>query len=146
MMPQISCDLLIPQSLTDLIESDFWPLTPQATGAQNLKPLIPLPKIQSFAPEEHSIYFYPPPFRTMKQASARSSVWLLSMSAMDEIDENLTLVLGDFGPGSDTLFALDYRKSLDNPSVIRLQWNLEASNHWVEIAPSFAEFAKMILD
>ena len=68
------------------------------------------------------------------------------MWANHEIDPALTLIIGDFGLGSDAPIALDYRKDLNEPSIIRLQWNLEADNHWVEIAPSFAEFVAMLFD
>ena len=68
------------------------------------------------------------------------------MWATHEIDPALTLIIGDFGLGSDAPIALDYRKDLNNPSVICLQWNLNADNHWGEIAPNFAEFAQMLLD
>ncbi len=62
-----------------------------------------------------------------------------------EIDPDNTIIIGDFGLGSDAPIALDYRKDKNNPAVIRLCWTKE-SNHWVEIAPNFAEFSKYITE
>ena len=73
------------------------------------------------------------------------------MMAIHEIEPSLTLIIGDFGLGSEAPIALDYRKNIDNPSVIRLHWGRPVTrryenNHWIEIAPSFAEFAQMLFD
>lgn len=144
-------DLPLPQALLDLIESGFWPLTLQASNAQNLKSLVSLDKIKAFAPEEQDICFYRPPFGTEAQFLANHNFAHLAMWCTKEIDPALTLIIGDFGLGSDAPIALDYRANFDDPLVIRLKWGEPytrtfENNHWVEIAPSFAEFAKMILD
>ena len=139
-------NLLLPQALLDLIDSGFWPLTQQQSNAQHSHCLIARDKIQSFAPDEEYIFFYRPPFSTEAEWIKRNPFLTAPMWANHEIDPALTLIIGDFGLGSDAPIALDYRKDLNEPSIIRLQWNLEADNHWVEIAPSFAEFVAMLFD
>lgn len=138
--------LPLPQALTDLINNGFWPTTEQASLAQNLKCLVSPDKIRAFAPEEEWICFYRPPFGTEEQYMKNNPSWDSPMWATHEIEPSLTLIIGDFGLGSDAPIALDYREDRNNPSVIRLQWNLAEANHWVEVALSFAEFAKMIID
>ena len=75
------------------------------------------------------------------------------MSAAHEIDPDLTLLIGDFGLGSDAPFALDYSQNFDSPRLIRLQWGKPTkdgsnhtifNNHWVEMAPDFESFCEMI--
>ena len=139
-------DLPLPQALIDLIESGFWPLTDQQSNAQHSRCLIALDKIRAFAPDEKYVFFYRPPFSTEEAYMKNNPSLGAPMWANHEIDPALTLIIGDFGLGSDAPIALDYRKDRANPSVIRLQWNSGEANHWREIAPSFAQFAKMILD
>ncbi len=69
------------------------------------------------------------------------SFWSDPNSAFMEIDPDSTILIGDFGLGSDAPIALDYRKDKNTPAVIRLLWAKDG-NHWVEIAPNFAAFAK----
>lgn len=59
---------------------------------------------------------------------------------------NKTILFADFGRGSDTCFALDYRKNSTNPSVILLYWGKkpEEDNRWRKIANSFEEFDELI--
>ena len=150
-MPTISSDLPLPQALIDLIESGFWPQTEQESLAQNLRCLIALEKIRAFAPEEEWIFFYRPPFSTEEKWMKHNPSLGDPMWATHEINPALTLIVGDFGLGSDAPIALDYRKDFENPRVIRLKWAqgpkwAPENNHWVEIAPSFADFVKMLFD
>ena len=71
------------------------------------------------------------------------------MNAIHEIDPDLTLIIGDFGLGSDAPLALDYRTGI-TPSVIRLRhicdkeiWDKMTSS-WVQVAPTFDNFLQMI--
>ncbi|WP_433288499.1 hypothetical protein [Micromonospora sp. CA-244673] len=48
-----------------------------------------------------------------------------------DIDPHMSLLLGDLGP--DQPFSLDFRRSLESPSVIYLG----SRPGWVEVAPSF---------
>lgn len=67
----------------------------------------------------------------------------LEFGATEEIDPDLILLIGDFGPGSDAPFALDYRLSAMEPRVIRLKWSGRGKeNHWVEMFPNFSQFAR----
>ena len=74
------------------------------------------------------------------------------MAAAHELDAGLTLLIGDFGLGSDAPIALDYRKDICNPSVIRLRHVQDGDNWgkmistWVEIAPTFDAFVGMIFE
>ncbi|HEX8464863.1 MAG TPA: hypothetical protein VF627_09630 [Abditibacterium sp.] len=60
-------------------------------------------------------------------------------------DHELTLIIADFGLGSDAPVALDYSQNRDEPRVTTLKWD-KAGNHWVQLAPNFDRFLKMILD
>lgn len=64
--------------------------------------------------------------------------------ALDQIDPELALVIGDFGLGSDSPIILDFRQA-QNPPVLRLQWGPRGQgNRWVQGAPDFDEFASML--
>ena len=53
--------------------------------------------------------------------------------------------LADFALGSDAPIALDYRQSIDCPTVIRYRWSEWAErNCWVYVAPSFSQFAEKL--
>jgi hypothetical protein len=62
--------------------------------------------------------------------------------ALNEIEPELALDIGDFGLGSDSAVVLDYRKA--DPSVIRLVWRKPDPNTWVLCAGTFDEFADML--
>ncbi len=137
--------LPLPQALSNLIESGFWPTTEADSLAQNLKSLVPRDRIKAFAPEEDSIYFYQPPFATVSLCKKHGEqFWDWPMSAAHEIDADKTILIGDFGLGSDAPIALDYRRNTNSPSVIRLKWSQEGNN-WVEVAATFEDFIKLIL-
>ena len=42
--------------------------------------------------------------------------------ASKKISPELTIIIADFGLGSDTVAAFDYRADRDNPAVIRPLW------------------------
>jgi hypothetical protein len=53
-----------------------------------------------------------------------------------------SIVMADFGPGSDAPILLDYRFDLARPRVLRLKWGPAARNNtWVIAAETFHEFA-----
>jgi hypothetical protein len=133
--------LTLPPELTALIESGVWP-TPNNVQQQNLHSIVPESVIRSFAPEESKLYLYPPPFTTIRK-SIGDSWWSNPMSTLSELDPDRTMLIGDFGLGSDAPLALDFRRSISEPSVIRLKWANEG-NHWVEVTPTFKEFAAII--
>jgi hypothetical protein len=119
-------------------------MTEEAERAQNSYSIIPAEVIRSLAPEEQSIYFYRPPFRSVSSCQAHGEkFWDVPTTATHELDPEKTLLIGDFGLGSDAPIALDYRRDINRPSVIRLKWS-QGGNHWVEMAATFEEFAKRI--
>jgi hypothetical protein len=71
-----------------------------------------------------------------------------------EVDRDLMIEIGDFGHGSDQPIILDYQKDRKDPNVRRLACKIVRSgpegrrkswdNHWVEVAPSFNEFARLL--
>ena len=67
--------------------------------------------------------------------------WTDPRFSVAEIEPCKTVLIGDFGPGSDAPIALDFRSSLNQPEVIRLQWGKEHENHWIKVAPTFLQFA-----
>jgi hypothetical protein len=137
--------LQIPKELTALIESGFWPRDHDQARSQNLRSLVPESSVRQFAPEEHKLFLLPPPFYIVRQflKGPEEKFWADPRTALHEIDPDLTLLIGDFGLGSDAPIALDYRQRIDQPSVIRLRWAKDG-NHWIEIAPTFAAFASFL--
>lgn len=139
-------DLPLPQALSNLLESGFWPATEADSLSQNLKSLVRRDIIKAFAPDEDFISFYRPPFRSVSWCRKHGEqFWDWPMSAAPELDAERTLLIGDFGLGSYAPIALDFRPDRDNPCVIQLQWS-QNGNHWIEIAATFDEFAEMILE
>ena len=67
------------------------------------------------------------------------SFWHNPIAAVNEINPDLTVLIGDFGMGSDAPIVLDYSRGTNAPTVIRLKWSPDG-NHWVELAPDLATF------
>jgi hypothetical protein len=127
-----------------------------------LKPLGPprvsVERIQRIDRSEDALHLEPPPFLSSRQRT--SIAWAVSERpqyeryfAPDEIDRDLMIEIGDFGHGSDKPIILDYRNDLKEPSVYRLAFSRVISptdgtkswdNHWVKIAPSFDDFARLL--
>jgi hypothetical protein len=136
----------VPSEISDLITLGWWPKDRESTNKQNLQPLVQKSVIQRFAPEEYTIYLLPPPFVRVEDCLINEkSFWRDPRSALHEIDPGKTVIIGDFGLGSDAPIALDYRKNPDYPAVIRLRWSEHGKdNHWVEIAPDVKTFIELI--
>jgi len=137
--------LRIPTEIGVLIESGLWPANEEEANKQNLKCLIPEASVRALAPEESKLFLYPPPFSTVQEvmSGAEADFWKDAGTAVSEIAPALTLLIGDFGAGSDAPMALDYRDDVRNPPVIRLRWSSEG-NHWVKIAASLAEIVPIL--
>ena len=139
-----------PALLEELLAAGRWPQTVEEQLRQNLsQPLVPAERVRKLAPEESEVFLLAPPFRTVRDyASSDSrrylaSFWSDPMAAPTEIDFDLALDIGDFGPGTDAPILLDYRENPKAPRVIRLQWSLgEGGNHWVTMAPDFETFVR----
>jgi hypothetical protein len=133
--------LKIPVELVRLIDAGVWPGDDSAANMQNLKPLFTETAVKAFAPEEFGIFLYAPPFHTIQQEIDNSCGLTDEQYALADIDPSLTVPIGEFGVGSDTAIALDFRTTQQYPSVIRLVWNFpEQPNRWRLVAPSFVEF------
>jgi hypothetical protein len=69
----------------------------------------------------------------------------LQFGALDQIEPERALIIGDFGMGSDAPIILDYRNADSDPPVLRLRWSEGRDNNaWVRCAASFDEFADML--
>jgi hypothetical protein len=137
--------LQLPGSLQELLAAGRWPRNRNEEIRQNLTLLVSVPRIKQLAPEEESLYLLAPPFHTVAERAASNKYWLDQTSAPSEIDFELALDIGDFGPGSDAPILLDYRTSQLDPRVLRLRWSHRGiDNHWVETAPNFKTFALIL--
>lgn len=133
---------VLPPLLRTLVEAGRWPRTQEEALKQNTSPRVSGDRIRALAPEESLIFLEPPPFSTVRQLGAAHPFWRGPMADPNGIDPDRTIVLGDFGLGSDAPIALDYRHDAANPRVIRLRWvGPDTPNRWVVMAPDFASFA-----
>jgi hypothetical protein len=141
--------LPLPKRLLNLIETGRWPRTRQEALKQNVKSLVPKERIQLFAPAESTIFLCAPPFYTVaadiaaREKRGHHNLWS-AYAAVDSISPELSIVIGDFGLGSDAPILLDYRQGGSNTPVIRLQWRKPEPNIWVLCSSSFDGFADML--
>jgi hypothetical protein len=88
-----------------------------------------------------------PPFRTIAKvrgAGGAGDFWE-RFGALDQIDPERALIIGDFGLGSDSPVILDYALNPSSPPVLRLRWGPRGlGNEWVQGARDFDEFAEML--
>jgi hypothetical protein len=138
--------LKLPKRMLALIESGAWPRESMDSMRMNTEPLVSVERIHRFAPEEHLLVLYPPPFFTIAEDLIGDTTKYWSrFGALNEIIPELIVPFGDFGMGSDTSLALDYRADRENPAVIRLLWReYEQPNTWVRCTDSFDEFADIL--
>lgn len=129
----------LPEELEALITSGFWPNANNA-NRQNLESLVPEDRVRAFAPEEERIWFDPPPFGLVTDLIARGeNFWCREEAHPAGISPVHSIVIGDFGLGSDAPIILDYRESPNRPSVLRLRWGATfADNRWIVASESFA--------
>jgi len=130
--------LQLPAELKQLVDDGLWPMNNQSCQLQNLHPIIPPEIVRTFAPDEQTIVLYPYPFCTVEEARRSNKYWEDERSAIGEIAPEFSLIIGDFGLGSDTAIILDYRT--EKPRLLRLQWRAK-ENHWVDCGLSIAELA-----
>lgn len=138
----VSESLPIPSALNVLIEAHVWP-TAESADAQTLTPLATPEDVDRLAPGERTIYLDPPPFATLASEVATNPEFWDEHGALTELDPELALVIGGFGPGSDAAIVLDYRRTPSDPSVMRLAWD-GTGNHWVQAASTFGDFARLL--
>jgi len=106
---------------------------------QNLRSLVAEAQVRAFASDESTIYFSPPPFHTVSELLASNQqFWMSEMACPTGISFEHSVVIGDFGPGSDAPILLDYRTDARCPSVLRLRFGKTfAENQWVKAAENF---------
>jgi hypothetical protein len=135
--------LELPATLGALIARGAWPLTEAEANRQNLE-RAPIPRtlVERLVPGESALYLLWPPFRTIAErcADGERKFWS-DVGALDQIDAERALLIGDFGLGSDTAIVLDYRRP-DSPPLLRLTWTgTPLRTRWVPFFDTFAEFA-----
>lgn len=140
--------LKLPALLKALLAAGHWPRTREEANRQNLQPLIPAERVRLFAAEENEIHLSAPPFHTVAdEDNGGSKRFWQEYGALEQIAPERSLIIGDFGLGSDSPIILDYREG-SNPPVLRLRWlELEPGQvrtDWVKGAMSFDEFAEML--
>lgn len=131
-------DLPLPPELEALIDGGHWPRTEEQQRLQNLNSPIAGERLRKLIPEEPELILYAPPFTTVADELNLNAKFWTEHGALDEIDPARTLMIGDFGLGSDSALVLDYRQ--DPPLVLYLKWGSEG-NHWWIVSPTFAKFA-----
>ena len=95
----------LPLRLSALLQSGRWPADRATAQKQNLRSLVSADRIRQVAPEEAMIYLEPPPFHTLAAESswAAAEFWR-EHGALDEVNPERALVIGDFGLGSENSF------------------------------------------
>jgi hypothetical protein len=128
--------LSIPRKLLELVRARRWPADADAERAQNRVPLASRERVQAVTHgSEESIFLYcPQSFRRVASATNELDLfWRRPEAAPTGIDFERSIVIGDFGLGSDAPIILDYRASVTAPTVLRLHWSPNG-NRWVEMA------------
>ena len=140
-MSQINLE--IPKELLTLVEDGIWPKDEKESMRQNIVLLITRENLKKVAPDEDYIYFYAPPFEIVDSLIKENREFWIEHGAIDSIEPEKCLMIGDFGLGSDAAIILDYSKDLSKPTVKRQVWS-NGGNYWDTIAPSFKEFVAKI--
>jgi hypothetical protein len=140
-----------PALLDALIETGRWPATSDPAGGRGASPLVVTSGVADLAPGEEELHLYAAPFRSVATDVAvhEANGWSFwtEFGALDELDPERALVIGDFGIGSDSPLLLDYRTG-DEPVVLRLRWSDGPASAprptWVIVADSFDDLATRI--
>lgn len=115
-------------------------------GDQDSHPIIATEIVKRFAPEEKSICLAQHPFSTIaRERDLCPSDFWERFGALEQINPQLALTIGDFGIGSDAPIILDYSGNPSNPPVLRLRWgSADEVNQWVRVSSDFDEFAQIL--
>jgi hypothetical protein len=139
-------ELDLPSLLDDMLSQGRWPRSQK----EAMKPAVSGEAVRSLAPDENEIWLCVPPFHTV----AEDNLAWLDQFRVREIDFDRAVILGDFGPGSDSPLVLDFGE--DPPSVKRLKitahpnpnagtapWpegaRFRVDGHWVTMSNTFDE-------
>lgn len=136
----MSNELPLPRRLAELIAPGAWPEIAQPT---NVWSLVDEERVRLVLPGETRLDLQCPPFHTVSPEIPHSPKFWRESGAIEEIDPERALIMGDFGLGSDSAIVLDYERSLASPSVRWLQWGV-VGNHWLEAAPTFDVLAEAL--
>jgi hypothetical protein len=136
--------LQLPAILVQLIETDRWPRKTLCFPAAITKQ-----RVRAIFPEEDELYFFAPPFHTLAyRVRNGDEFWHSPFCAPTELALERSVLIGDFGLGSDAPVILDYQGSAE-PRVryLRTGFDHQAGthdNHWETAAGSFNEFAQAL--
>ena len=140
------CRLPLPAELLSLLDDGVWPT--RSSGSGKIRERIDRSAIARMFPDERDVFFYPGPFKTVEEeVELGVAYWAMPEAALHQLDPRKSVVIGDFGQGSDTALLLDYRKDIYCPSVIKLEWaseNPKENNRWVTVSESFGEFCRSL--
>jgi hypothetical protein len=151
-------DLPLPSRLITLIDSGLWPRDSNEAIRLNMRSPVSRERVRSFAPDQDKICLYSPPFSTVARRIANGDKFWSKFGALEQISPELSVVIADFGLGSDSPILLDYRESIASPTVIRLKLNsllggavpngrtkvLGWANVWLRCANTFDAFADLL--
>ena len=89
--------------LHERLRQGDWPRTPQEANSYNLAPMPLTEAGRLHAPNESSVCLYPLPLRTpRRRMSDGESIWRDPTFDPNGIDWDHSVVIGDFGLGSDS--------------------------------------------
>jgi hypothetical protein len=139
----------MPVALTALLARGSWPRNSQEAIQQNLVEFISSHFVREIAADEAEIHLYSPPFSSVREASEasdRSGDFWQTCGALEDIEPEKTVIIGDFGLGSDSPIVLYYRLAEAEPEVWRLRWAEPwgSGNYWQLLAATFSEFAERL--
>lgn len=148
--------LPLPPLLEAMIQAQSWPHSDEAARRQNLTPLVSRERVFAATSGDEGrlsaptyVFLDPPPFRTVAQriADSERQFWL-EFADPEGIVFERTLVIGDFGLGSDAPIVLDYRVDRSAPTVLRLSYGSEHAPRnpprWVPFALTFNAFVDLL--
>ena len=136
-------DFHIPKRIISLDEKGVWPSSRSSIFEQDKSPLTKEYLVKKIAPEEKYICFSPIDSFYLLSSEFENNDVMMELGAIDQIDPNLCLIIGDFGIGSDSYIVLDYSEKKLNPCVKRLVWK-DGGNYWEKISNSVDEFLDVL--
>lgn len=128
-------------SLEAQLVAGGWPVRGTRVEEQHLAALVPPALVKRFAPDEHQIVLFPPPFVTVAEDAEQNPDYWRDFGAMSQLHPEDAVLIADFGLGSDTSVVVDLHAA--PARVMRLAWAADG-NRWVEIAPSVEAFLPLL--
>ncbi len=139
-----------PELLCQLVAAGRWPRRAFEKAGPHVSPTVLARRVGRIAPGEDRIELHGPPFRTVRELVSRGEqFWTSPIASPSGIDLDLALVIGDFGPGSDSPICLDFRQDPGRPCVIRLRYRCwpqgegrAVETRWVRMARDLETFVR----